>query len=155
MMEMCEDINECEEGNPPPCAGGRCINTEGSFQCQCPRGMRVMGPSIACEDIDECAENPDICPNGECKTDNGGCEYSCRNLPGTFQCGCQEGYKLKDDQASCTDIDECAIGTPCGEGNACTNTIGGHVCTCIVGFRQSFDGKACVDVDECREDKHA
>lgn len=34
------DVNECEVF-PGVCINGRCINTQGSFYCQCPPGMTV------------------------------------------------------------------------------------------------------------------
>ena len=34
-----EDFNECEmlQGL---CSGGTCVNTDGSYRCECPKGMR-------------------------------------------------------------------------------------------------------------------
>lgn len=46
---------------PGLCQGGRCINSVGSFSCECPPGQRRHPVSNNCEDIDEC-EDPDICP---------------------------------------------------------------------------------------------
>ena len=45
----CTDIDECTESNPMPCGGGRCINTPGSYRCDCPAGTEVMGAGIDCE----------------------------------------------------------------------------------------------------------
>ena len=45
------DIDECTESNPMPCMGGRCINTQGSYRCECPAGTEVMGGGIDCEGI--------------------------------------------------------------------------------------------------------
>ena len=47
------DIKECLEMNPMPCRSGKCINTPGSFRCECPPGLRTMGAAIACEGIIE------------------------------------------------------------------------------------------------------
>jgi len=42
------DIDECEE---TPCtANSNCINTEGSFQCQCPPGFIASPDSSSCID---------------------------------------------------------------------------------------------------------
>ena len=41
-------------------------------------------------DINECGEN------------NGGCEYKCVNIPGSFRCECKNGYTLTEDLKSCT-----------------------------------------------------
>ena len=37
----------------------------------------------------------------ECKLNNGGCDHSCVNKPGTFECQCKGGYKLAVDGRRC------------------------------------------------------
>lgn len=37
----------------------------------------------------------------ECLVSNGGCEHSCLNTIGSFQCVCRLGYKLENDSYSC------------------------------------------------------
>jgi hypothetical protein len=61
-MVVCvpQDIDECA-AVPGLCAGGKCVNSVGSFSCECPPGQRRHRTSNNCEDIDEC-EDPDICP---------------------------------------------------------------------------------------------
>lgn len=44
------DINECLE-LPGLCQGGVCINTFGSFQCECPRGYALNTDTRVCEGI--------------------------------------------------------------------------------------------------------
>lgn len=44
------DINECQE-LPGLCQGGQCINTFGSFQCECPRGYALNTETRVCEGI--------------------------------------------------------------------------------------------------------
>lgn len=41
-------------------------------------------------DINECALDPDICPNG-----------ICENLRGTFKCVCNSGYEVDTSGKSC------------------------------------------------------
>ena len=42
---------------------------------------------------------PDII---ECLTDNGGCTDVCNNVPGSYQCECDDtGYELDSDKHSC------------------------------------------------------
>ncbi|WP_437893729.1 FG-GAP-like repeat-containing protein [Sorangium sp. So ce124] len=49
---------------------------------------------------------------------------------------------------TCTDVDECALGTDnCDANAACTNTPGSFTCACNAGY--SGDGVTCTDVDEC------
>lgn len=45
---------------------------------------------------------------------------------------------------SCSDVNECQVGTPCGAGQAsCTNLPGSYKCTCQDGFELSTDEKSC------------
>lgn len=38
----------------------------------------------------------------ECASSRGGCEHRCANLPGSFQCSCEAGYRLDEDRRGCT-----------------------------------------------------
>lgn len=49
------DINECQE-LPGLCQGGACINTFGSFQCECPRGYTLNTDTRVCEGMTEDTE---------------------------------------------------------------------------------------------------
>ena len=76
-----------------------CINTHGSFFCQCERGFR-MNEHGKCDDIDECADaRVNTCWSSD----------HCRNTPGSYKCYCPEGFT--GNGRSCNDIDECASGT--------------------------------------------
>lgn len=44
---VCSDINECQDTRL--CANGHCINTEGSFQCQCYSGYQPTQEGSHCE----------------------------------------------------------------------------------------------------------
>ena len=67
-----------------------------------------------CVDIDECSDQPGLCVG------------NCLNEPGSYMCSCPTGYRLLSSGRKCTDIDECAEGTPCrGQDQHCHNTRGG------------------------------
>ncbi|WP_437686102.1 FG-GAP-like repeat-containing protein [Sorangium sp. So ce176] len=49
---------------------------------------------------------------------------------------------------TCTDVNECALGTDnCDANAACTNTPGSFTCACNAGYEG--DGVTCADIDEC------
>ena len=37
----------------------------------------------------------------ECLDDNGGCNHTCTNTPGSYNCSCYDGYLLLEDETSC------------------------------------------------------
>lgn len=43
-----------------------------------------------------------FCPDvDECLAANGGCDHTCQNTAGSFQCFCLQGYRLDEDRLSC------------------------------------------------------
>ncbi|XP_013394336.1 sushi, von Willebrand factor type A, EGF and pentraxin domain-containing protein 1 isoform X2 [Lingula anatina] len=73
--------------------------------CVCNSGY--SGPAGGpCQDIDECGQ------------DNGGCEQTCENKPGSFKCACTlPGYEINGTRpSSCTVAKECSELTPPANG---------------------------------------
>ena len=109
--------------------------TELPFVCEwdCEPGQELV--SGTCQDIDECAAGTD------------GCDQSCANTTGGYECGCDSGYTLAGDGHTCLDDDECALGTDdCDElHGTCSDTDGGWTCGCEVGWSLDADGTSCVD----------
>lgn len=62
--------------------GGKCAAPD---TCQCSPGWE--GPTCE-QDVDEC--------DGQNK-----CQQVCENLPGSYECSCQDGFKINDDKVSC------------------------------------------------------
>ena len=88
------DIDECAMTDI--CGSGDCVNSAGSYTCQCHIGYTLSETGDTCVDVDECQEKP--CGNvGE-----------CINSPGGFECFCQPGYVF--DGESCFDLDEVMTG---------------------------------------------
>ena len=111
MMQVCMDVNECDR-DPGLCRGGYCVNTPGSWQCQCPPGHELTSDGAECKDIDECSYTSGVCSNGVCE-----------NMMGTYQCICDEGYRQVDGGSSCEDINECADNNG-GCDDVCINSPG-------------------------------
>ncbi|KAI3368749.1 hypothetical protein L3Q82_025735 [Scortum barcoo] len=174
-----EDMNECLD-NPGICQNGICINTDGSFRCECPFGYNLDYTGVNCVDTDECSiGNP--CGNGTCTNVVGGfecscqegfepgpmmtcedinecsqnpllCAFRCVNTFGSYECMCPAGYVLRDDQRMCRDQDECSEGMDdCdSKGMTCKNLIGTFMCICPPGMQRRPDGEGCMDLNECR-----
>lgn len=170
------DMDECKE--PDVCKHGQCINTDGSYRCECPFGYILEGNE--CVDTDECSVgNP--CGNGTCKNVIGGfectceegfepgpmmtcedinecaqnpllCAFRCVNTYGSYECKCPVGYVLREDRRMCKDEDECAEGKhDCAEKQMeCKNLIGTYMCICGPGYQRRPDGEGCVDENECQ-----
>ncbi|XP_030853395.1 hemicentin-1 isoform X1 [Strongylocentrotus purpuratus] len=79
----CVDVNECQLAHP---CRYRCVNTEGSFMCECPPGYRLSADRVSCDDINECVEH-----NIQC----GGNDL-CFNRQGNYSCletSCPQYYE--------------------------------------------------------------
>ncbi|EGV98798.1 Protein kinase C-binding protein NELL2 [Cricetulus griseus] len=74
----------------------------------------------------------------------------CRNLNDRAVCSCRDGFRaLREDNAYCEDIDECAEGRHyCRENTMCVNTPGSFMCICKTGYIRIDDysctGKWCL-----------
>ena len=105
------DVNECLSNN-----GGcsqRCINTLGTFRCECTPGYSLSSDGRSCHGNHTCIILAKCCPStisalsisfsdiDECAANTDNCEHNCFNIPGTFGCGCRRGYRLQSDQRSC------------------------------------------------------
>lgn len=88
------DINECE-AIPGLCEGGKCVNTQGSFTCECPDGQARDPETNSCKDKDECQEEG-ICADGRCINTNGG-----------YYCLCNPGFIQSQDRRFCIGKREC------------------------------------------------
>uniref|UniRef100_A0A8C9XNG2 Latent-transforming growth factor beta-binding protein 1 n=1 Tax=Sander lucioperca TaxID=283035 RepID=A0A8C9XNG2_SANLU len=168
------DINECSM--PNKCQNGECVNTEGSYTCECNSGFAKSWRG-QCEDVDECRD-PSSCPNGVCVNSPGSFQCQtcglgfrpvnercvdvneclnqtvcgrgrCVNTKGSYRCNCFQGYKLSPDHV-CQDVDECLVANVC-LAQLCLNTPGSYNCrNCGAGLQLSEDGYSCEDVDECQ-----
>ncbi|XP_071835216.1 uncharacterized protein [Apostichopus japonicus] len=83
-----EDIDECDL-NLHNCSlkVSYCVNTEGSYRCDCGSGYNKAGS--VCQDVDECQNGSYNCslPN-----------TMCINSIGSYICQCIAGYEWYEDQ---------------------------------------------------------
>ncbi|XP_049339573.1 latent-transforming growth factor beta-binding protein 4 isoform X2 [Astyanax mexicanus] len=139
---QCADIDEC--ASPQTCGPQSvCVNTDGSYRCECSAGYRAAGPGRQCRDINECLEGDFCFPKGECV-----------NMDGSYMCVCAQGYQTGINRTSCQDVDECTREGVCQDGH-CANTDGSFLCHCKTGFTSNPEKTACLDVDECVDSEGA
>ncbi|XP_012149839.2 uncharacterized protein LOC100874867 [Megachile rotundata] len=119
----CVDVDECREIEDACSSNEECVNTVGSYTCNCKIGFRRENLTQACVDINECQTQEDSCLASQ-RCDNTIGSYTCtRFLP------CGTGYTLNAATEICEDDDECLLGThDCGEGYHCRNTLGSYRC---------------------------
>lgn len=105
-IRSCTDINECSE-YPLPCGNhSSCINTNGSYYCECQRGFIHSSKMVKftegqgqCIDFNECTDSEnkeELCgPNGE-----------CNNIIGSYWCHCSNGYtNYSAERTPCSKLD--------------------------------------------------
>ncbi|EHB13216.1 hypothetical protein GW7_11589 [Heterocephalus glaber] len=146
LQGMGMDVDECTVVN-----GGcqqRCINTLGTFHCECDTGYRLHADERTCIKMDPC-------------TGGNGCAHICQNENGMPRCACHPGYQLSEDKKTCEALFclfwkgiELEIVNSCEKNNGgcshhCEHEIGGPHCSCNHGHQLDSDKKTCIDLDEC------
>ncbi|XP_035516192.1 adhesion G protein-coupled receptor E5 [Morone saxatilis] len=132
----CVDADECDE-TPGLCGKyAKCMNTEGSYYCNCLHGYihdkkMVNFTAIVgqCQDYNECTNQVSICGQGG----------NCSNQIGSYICNCHFGYTKNSDQGPCIDINECTEAENkkenlCGVKGTCKNVNGSYLCKCPKGY---------------------
>ena len=138
--DNCQEYSVCKKG----ISGFR----PDEVQCQCLQGFEVSGEDDSiCKDIDECndPQNPFICQSHN---------SVCTNLPGSYSCGCEIGYRMDLLTDTCIDIDEC--NSPYSSalcrhipGSTCKNLPGSFECQCKPGYELNPKTNKCQQKNEC------
>ncbi|KAL8168682.1 UNVERIFIED_CONTAM: Nidogen-2, partial [Gekko kuhli] len=144
----CTDVNECAEAISRCSRESVCVNTVGSYRCECPSGFQLAADRASCLAIeplppsDPCAEGTHTCA----PADRARCVH---HGGGSFSCACFPGYA--GDGHNCTDVDECAEGR-CHPAADCSNTPGSFSCRCRDGYEG--DGVQCAPVQRLTRCEH-
>ncbi|XP_043565213.1 fibulin-1 isoform X1 [Chiloscyllium plagiosum] len=95
--------------------------------------------------------------NDRCRG-GGPCQQRCTDTVTSVDCSCFDGYKLRSDNVTCEDINEClSLPHPCQAGQRCINTIGSYQCLREIGCGTGYElteNNQCKDINECEIGTH-
>ncbi|EZA50984.1 Fibrillin-2, partial [Ooceraea biroi] len=132
---ICKDIDECQDESRHNCSHF-CINTSGSYYCECPSDLHMLA------DFKTCRQWDSFCVNEV------GCSYSCKQDNDEVRCVCPTGYELIKYKKTCKDVNECDTGLhDCS--HDCRNHDGGFTCHCPNYFILDKDNKTCLNMEHC------
>uniref|UniRef100_A0A8D2NTY2 Neural EGFL like 2 n=1 Tax=Zosterops lateralis melanops TaxID=1220523 RepID=A0A8D2NTY2_ZOSLA len=141
--DSCPALN-CPESQQIPLSHSCCKVCKGKVCFVIPGFFLTLNHACFCTGHDFCTEGHNCM------------EHSvCRNLEDRAVCSCRDGFRaLREDNAYCEDIDECAEGRHyCRENTMCVNTPGSFMCVCKTGYIR-IDDYSCTEHDECVTNQH-
>ena len=128
---VCVDRDECSSGTHDCDSNAFCINTTGSYNCNCENGYYGSGK---------------VCVRGQCNDSSCPKNQKCVS-PTTIYCDCVDGFQKANN--TCIDSNECLQEVfPCHKSADCSNTEGSYACSCNQGF--VGNGTTCVE-GQCDE----
>ena len=144
--------------------GFHCVNTIGSYKCECPSPGFHLTSYDKCEDKgrlienfffslmkylnkqfkDEC-DDFSVCPERD---------STCVNTIGSFECSCNDGFKRNGDK--CENINECDVPhyqNPClsKQHSTCRDIHGSFECECNSGYESDTTDDACRVIEQTHE----
>ncbi|VEL17994.1 unnamed protein product, partial [Protopolystoma xenopodis] len=146
-----QDIDECIRGTHD--CDHICVNTLGSYRCECKQNYTLdqtsMKKCLKKECYPKCVNNQGSCNHegfcicelgfvgisceldiNECIEGTHNCEQICTNTDGSFLCSCEPGFKISPfDSSKCLPV-ECH--PPCVTGQGSCDNSG--KCICTTGF---------------------
>ncbi|XP_046731290.1 fibulin-2 isoform X2 [Silurus meridionalis] len=175
-VENLEDVDECKRFEGRRCLHV-CINTLGSYKCECHPGYSLMQDGHTCA-LENAEEDNRVTEEGSVFTlatapqettqsttvqnpcaGNGPCSQQCFGVEGLARCSCFPGFSLNSDGRTCEDVNECSRAThTCSPKEVCVNMEGFYKCVllnerCDVGFIHN-QNRECVDLNECVTNTH-
>ena len=106
----CHDYNECAEDDNICPPAFNCVNTLGTYYCECSLGYvydEEIDDGFTCKNLNECETNADKCADHQ----------KCIDTMGTYQCVCDPGY-MSDGLSGCKDSNECMMNSHLCDENA-------------------------------------
>ncbi|XP_065194273.1 uncharacterized protein LOC135825594 [Sycon ciliatum] len=148
----CVDMDECVNAQHQcNAATSVCMNTVGSYRCDCIKGYYSTKSDQTCLDIDECTRDAPCSAVGN---------STCKNFQGSFACICLLGFGAilngTGRTEACRNVNM-TLPPPCGTNQVHVYTgtgAVGFVCECKPGFRRHHSGD-CHDINECSDGSHA
>ena len=114
--DTCDDINECSIINICD-VNAKCINSPGSYLCECAVGFYGNG---------------ETCREGDCIESDCPANEQCVS-PRRSDCECKTGFH-RDVSGQCIDTNECEQENNCHQNSTCSNTEGSYNCDCKTDF---------------------
>ncbi|XP_013418963.1 uncharacterized protein LOC106179759 isoform X2 [Lingula anatina] len=134
-QDVCQQIN---------CSYACAVGASGQPYCFCQPGYQLI-EDTRCIDINECA-NASL---NKC-SQNG----RCKNTGGGYLCECEAGYKLANDERTCTVCKDLTYGVNCS--NFCDCGARSSGCNATLGCYPCYPGwtgvNCATDIDECGSD---
>ncbi|XP_062842832.1 fibulin-2 [Trichomycterus rosablanca] len=173
-VEKLEDEDECEIYEGQLCHH-TCINTAGSYRCECHPGYALMQDGYTCAPENSEEDNRVMEEDGlftpatpvqettqiftvqnPCEG-NVPCSQHCSVVDGRARCSCFPGFSLKPDGHTCEDMNECLTNThTCLPNERCVNTVGAFGCEKQISCQNGYQlrNEVCEDIDECVMKSH-
>uniref|UniRef100_A0A6Q2YF50 NEL-like protein 2 n=1 Tax=Esox lucius TaxID=8010 RepID=A0A6Q2YF50_ESOLU len=141
-------VNWCVFSDPDKRTMHRVVATTPCPELNCPESEQVTLDDRCCK----VCRGHDFCGEGHSCVEHS----DCVNLEARACCTCKDGFRpLREDNAYCEDIDECAEGKHyCRENTMCVNTPGSFMCVCHTGYIR-IDDFCCTEHDECVTGLHS